>query len=177
MKYLVTLGLISLLALSACDQIQVKPDCDGSRLQVVEFETVDLQAHFGDSCFVYAQMPLESNWIIRSDAEYASFDSVLQQNWTADNTNPGPDCLGYSLPQIDFSTYTLLIAGSAASGCSAGELEHKIFECEAAEEYTVVSTMQETGLCQAYWVLTDWILVKNLDPDYAIKFSQGQEAE
>ncbi|MEM9983850.1 MAG: hypothetical protein AAF804_02030 [Bacteroidota bacterium] len=177
MKYLVTWGLLSLIVLSACNRINLKPDGDGSRLQKVEFETLDLRAHFGDSCFVYSQLDPEEAWVVRSVAEYSSLDSALQDRWTTFNTDPDPACLGYSLPEIDFTEYTLLIAGAGGSGCNPGELEHVIYQCEAAEEYTVVTTMQETGLCQAYWIETGWILVKNLDPDYTVKFSQGLEEE
>jgi len=79
-----------------------------------------------------------------------------------------PECAGSTLPEIDFSVYTLL--GLYADGvCNVG-FDRIVTQDDDLKKYTYTVGVNACGTCESLHFSMNWVIVPKLPADYTVEF-------
>lgn len=79
------------------------------------------------------------------------------------------DC---TLPEIDFSQYSLIGQGTTAGGCEEPGYGIEVFRDDEAKEYTFRITIFVYGFCMSGINSNHWVLVPRIPPSYEVAFEE-----
>ena len=101
------------------------------------------------------------------DPEYVINDSTAFQLLGILPVN-SPECMGMTLPTIDFNTQTLL--GLYADGtCNVG-FDRIVLRDEDLKKYIYTVGINACGTCESLRFSMNWVLVPKLPADYTVEF-------
>lgn len=79
-----------------------------------------------------------------------------------------PECIGMTLPEIDFNTQTLL--GLYADGtCNVG-FDRIVLSDDDLKRYTYTVGVNACGTCESLRFSMNWVIVPKLPADYTVDF-------
>jgi len=146
----VILGIIFMISYMSCvDDCEDNFDTTGG---IITSE-LDLGMCFSD---VGA---LDPNYVINDSTAFQSL-GILPVNT--------PECVGTTLPEIDFNTQTLL--GLYADGtCNVG-FDRIVLRDDDLKRYTYTVGVNACGTCESLRFSMNWVLVLKLPADYTVEF-------
>jgi len=101
------------------------------------------------------------------DPQYVINDSTAFQALGILPVNT-PECMGMTLPEIDFNTQTLL--GLYADGtCNVG-FDRIVLRDDDLKKYTYTVGVNACGMCESLRFSMNWVLVPKLPEDYTVEF-------
>ncbi len=79
-----------------------------------------------------------------------------------------PECVGTTLPEIDFNTHTLL--GLYADGtCNVG-FDRIVNRDDDLKKYIYTVSVNACGMCESLRFSMNWVIVPKLPDDYTVEF-------
>jgi hypothetical protein len=91
--------------------------------------------------------------LIRSDAEY---QKLLEKR------SIHPDCDSYTLPEIDFETYSLIGIHYLVAGCKNPDSDVHVYRMPDGS-YQVKTSITQYGICKRGNHVHKWILIPKID--------------
>jgi len=102
---------------------------------------------------------LEPQYVIRDSTAFQGL-GILPVNT--------PECVGSTLPEIDFNVYTLL--GLYADGaCNVG-FDRIVMQDDDLKKYIYTVGVNACGACESLRFSMNWVVVPKLPDDYTVEF-------
>lgn len=105
----------------------------------------------------------EIDYVINDESSYLALIDTFIPNYSS------PGCEDYTLPDIDFSTVTLLGKYASGGGCSI-DFKRTVLISEKEKEYKYIIKVKEKGSCLMFGSSWNLITVPKLPSDYTVKF-------
>ena len=102
----------------------------------------------------------KTEFVINSNEEYLALN---------DYKSPADFCNDFVLPQINFTTHTLLGKYAQGGGCSIN-FTRKIYADDTNKTITYVIDVVEEGNCEMMGMSMNWVLISKVSSDYTIQF-------
>lgn len=113
------------------------------------------------SCFYDANAEFDEA-VFRSQDEYEAYAEAIRYS-------DDEKCADAQLPEMPFDQYTLLIAKTGGSGCSASYVRSVLKDDENKRIIYSVEAHYD-GMCEMYIMNSNWVLVPKIPDDYTIEF-------
>lgn len=104
----------------------------------------------------------DKNGLISSATDLSSHVHPITQN--------RPDCVGATLPSINFASQDLIWVITSASGCQRPEPKTTLYKIESQKKYLLVISIEEKGHCKPAWQIRVQELVPKLDETYGFEY-------
>lgn len=102
----------------------------------------------------------KTEFVINSNEEYLAL---------MDNKSSADFCNNYTLPEVNFTQYTLLGKYTEGVGCSI-EFVRKVYVNDTNKTITYIIDVVEDGNCKKMGMSMNWILIPRVAPNFTIQF-------
>ena len=115
----------------------------------------------GKEIVIKCMISKNGNYLIRNEQQYHSQVKI---------NSPHPDCEGYTLPQIDFSQFTLVGVVTSTGGCAPPTATTSIVKCDQSKNYLFTLKIVTNGICKINHSISFWYLIPHITNNENVEF-------